>query len=209
MRNALRLAGYITAALLLAFVTVAVGEEKSPKQIVLDDLQTALDNEFNARTRYRAFAEKAIEEGYGEVASLFRAAARAEEVHAGLFMSLAIGRGGTGEARMEPPVVKTTRENLATLIAAEKLERDQLYPLFAEHASAAGDKRAADVFENVRNAEVEHFNLCSEAATHLDEHKGPSQAYFVCRGCGYTTPVRPGGKCPLCSGPGDDFTEVE
>ena len=51
MRNALRLAGYITAALLLAFVTVAVGEEKSPKQIVLDDLQTALDNEFTARTR--------------------------------------------------------------------------------------------------------------------------------------------------------------
>jgi hypothetical protein len=36
---------------------------------------------------------------------------------------------------------------LAGIVTAEKLERDQLYPRFAENAVAAGDKRAADVFE--------------------------------------------------------------
>lgn len=209
MRNALRIAGFVAAALMIAFVTVALGEQKTPKQVVLDDLQKSIDNEFNARTRYRAFAEKAIEEGYAEIASLFHAAARAEEVHAGLFMSLSIARGGTGQATTESVDVKTTRENLAQLVAAEKLERDQLYPLFAEHAAAAGDKRAADVFEMVRTAEVEHFNLCSEAAADLENRKGPAKTYYVCRGCGYTTQVRPAGKCPLCRGSHDDFIEVE
>lgn len=209
MRNALRLAGFVAAALLIAFVTVALGEQKTPKQVVLDDLQTALDNEFNARTRYRAFAERAVEEGYAEIASLFHAAARAEEVHAGLFMSLSIARGGSGQAMTQPVDVKTTPENLAQLVAAEKLERDQLYPRFAENATAAGDKRPADVFEMVRSAEVEHFNLCSAAAANLDKHKGPAKTYYVCRGCGYTTPVRPAGKCPLCRGSHDDFAEVE
>ncbi|MCM2316300.1 MAG: rubrerythrin [Thermoanaerobaculia bacterium] len=209
MRNAFRIAGFVAAALLIAFVTVARGEQNTPKQVVLDDLQKALDNEFNARMRYRAFAEKAIEEGYQEIASLFHAAARAEEVHAGLFMSLSLARGGSGQAVTESVDVKTTRENLARLVAAEKLERDQVYPLFAEHATAAGDKRAADVFEMVRSAEVEHFNLCSEAAADLEKHKGPARTWYVCRGCGYTTPLLPAGKCPICRGSHDDFREVE
>ncbi len=209
MKNTLRIACCFAVALVLLFVAVAVGQEKTPKQVVLDDLQSALDNEFNARTRYRAFADKAIEEGYGEIASLFRAAARAEEVHAGRFMSLLIARGGSGQATTEAVDVKSTKENLVTLVAAEKNERDVLYPRFADHATEAGDKRAAEVYELVRSAEVEHFNLCQEASANLDKHTGPSTTYYVCRGCGYTTTVKPIGKCPLCRGASDDFTEVQ
>lgn len=209
MKNTLRIAGFFAAALVLLFVAVAVGQETTPKQVVLDDLQSSLDNEFNARTRYRAFADKAIEEGYGEIASLFRASARAEEVHAGRFMSLAIARGGSGQATTEPIDVKSTKENLAMLIAAEKKERDVLYPRFADHAAAAGDKRAAEVYELVRSAEVEHFNLCQAASGNLETRTGPSVTYFVCKGCGYTTAVKTGGKCPLCGGPPDNFTEVQ
>ena len=48
----------------------------------LDNLQEAFNGESNANARYLAFAQKADEDGYGEVASLFRAAAKAEEIHA-------------------------------------------------------------------------------------------------------------------------------
>lgn len=209
MRNTIKFAGLLVVALVLVFVAVAVGQESTPKQVVLNDLQTAMDNEFNARLRYRTFADKAAEEGYGEVASLFRAAARAEEVHAGRFMSLVIARGGSGQSTIQEVEVKSTRENLATLIAAEKRERDVLYPLFADHATAAGDKRAAEVIELVRNAEIEHFNLCQEALGHLDTLTGPSKVYYVCKGCGYTSAVHSHGKCPLCNGPADNITEVE
>lgn len=207
MKSTLISAGLLAAALLL--VTVAVGQEKTPKQVVLDDLQSALDNEFNARIRYRAFADKAIEEGYGEIASLFRAAARAEEVHAGRFLSLLVARGGAGQGMTQAVDVGSTKENLSTLVELERRERDVLYPLFAERAAAAGDSRAAEVFELVRTAEVEHFNLCQEASKNLDERTGTSKTYYVCRGCGYTAAVRTRGKCPLCGGPADDFTEVE
>ncbi len=48
----------------------------------LDNLQTAYNGECNASARYLAFAKKAEAEDYGEEATLFRAAARAEQVHA-------------------------------------------------------------------------------------------------------------------------------
>lgn len=57
----------------------------APKHAVstktMQNLQSALNGERNAHSRYLAFAEKADQEGYGGVASLFRAAAAAEEVH--------------------------------------------------------------------------------------------------------------------------------
>ena len=54
----------------------------APRRSTLDNLQAAFNGESNANARYLAFAKKADEEGYGQVASLFRAAARAEEIHA-------------------------------------------------------------------------------------------------------------------------------
>jgi rubrerythrin len=48
----------------------------------LENLQAAFNGESNARAKYLAFAAKADEEGYAPVASLFRAAAAAEAIHA-------------------------------------------------------------------------------------------------------------------------------
>src|SRR5690348_12838623 len=47
----------------------------------LENLQAAYDGESNANAKYLAFAKRADEEGYTKVASLFRAAARAEAIH--------------------------------------------------------------------------------------------------------------------------------
>ena len=47
----------------------------------LQNLQAAYNGESNAHARYLAFAEQADREGYPQVAVLFRAAARAEEIH--------------------------------------------------------------------------------------------------------------------------------
>jgi rubrerythrin len=48
----------------------------------LTNLQAAYGGESNAHAKYTAFALKASEEGFQDVASLFRAAARAEQIHA-------------------------------------------------------------------------------------------------------------------------------
>ncbi len=58
-----------------AVATAATGTK------TLENLQTAFNGESNANAKYLEFAKKADEEGYTKVASLFRAAARAEEIH--------------------------------------------------------------------------------------------------------------------------------
>ena len=52
------------------------------KKTTLENLMEAYGGERNAAHRYLKFAKKADEEGYGKVASLFRAAAKAEQIHA-------------------------------------------------------------------------------------------------------------------------------
>jgi rubrerythrin len=46
------------------------------------DLQDAFAGESQANRKYLAFAKKAEQEGYAQIAKLFRAAAAAETVHA-------------------------------------------------------------------------------------------------------------------------------
>lgn len=48
----------------------------------LDNLKNAFAGESQANRKYLAFAKKADEEGFQQVAKLFRAAAEAETVHA-------------------------------------------------------------------------------------------------------------------------------
>src|ERR1035441_9669706 len=78
----------------------------------LDNLQTAFNGESNANARYLTFAKKADEEGYGEAASLFRAAAKAEEIHASNHAAVIRQMEATPVAHIEETIAKSTRENL-------------------------------------------------------------------------------------------------
>ena len=60
----------------------------------LDNPQTAFSGESNANARYLAFAKKTGEEGFGEVAGLFRAAAKSEEIHARNYSGVIRRMGG-------------------------------------------------------------------------------------------------------------------
>src|SRR5512140_22677 len=100
----------------------------SPQTSTLGNLQTAFNGESNARARYLAFAVQADQEGHGPVASLFRAAARAEQIHAANHAAVIKKLGAEPVANIETPVVKSTRENLAAAIEGEVYERDVMYP---------------------------------------------------------------------------------
>lgn len=104
----------------------------------LDNLQAAFNGERNANARYLAFAQKADEEGYGEVASMFRAAAKDEEIHANNHAAVIRQLGAEPVAHLEHARVRSTDENLKAAIEGEKYERDVMYPEFIE---AARDKR--------------------------------------------------------------------
>jgi rubrerythrin len=176
--------------------------------MTIDNLQTAFNGESNAQARYLAFARKADEEGYGQVASLFRAAAAAEGIHAGRHAAVIRRMGETPKAQIVHPEVKSTGENLAVAIQGETYERDVMYPDFIKQAQAENNKAAIMTFQGALAAEVEHARLYTEASSHLEAWKGGKRDFWICEVCGYTTETQPTGACPVCKAKRDKFKKV-
>ncbi len=175
----------------------------------LQNMQTAFNGESNAHARYLAFAQKADSEGYGEVASLFRAAARAEQIHAGNHAEVIKQLGATPQAKIEAPDVKSTRENLGAAIKGETYERDTMYPEFLSQAKRDRNIAAVKSLNFAKTAEAEHAKLYSAALTNLDSLKGSkSMTFFVCPKCGFTVRDLSFAKCPSCFTPKEKFEKV-
>jgi rubrerythrin len=191
--------------LLLTILTLAVAPLCAS---TLDDLQTAYNGESTASAKYTAFADKAKEEGYPSVASLFRAAARAEQIHADNHAAVITKMGGTPALKLAGFTVKTTAENLKNAVEGETYERDTMYPGFLKTARAAGDNAAVKTFTYARTAEGEHAKLYTEALTNLDSLKGKEATFYVCTVCGYTTASLDFERCRGCNVPKDKYVAV-
>lgn len=179
----------LLAILAALFANVAAAQKAACTQKIL----AAVSGERAAVARYEAAAVKADDEGYKGAASLFRAAAKAESVHAARFAGLLKARGIDSEpSAIAPPAIGSTADNLRAASIAEQGERDSTYR-DAITACEHSDPDAAKVFDTTRDAEVEHLNLFSDATRHLDALKD-AKTFYVCDVCGYTTDV----KLPLC-----------
>lgn len=195
-------------SLLLPAAVVAGAEHTTVQTTTLENLQAAFNGESNAHHRYVAFAKKADDEGYGEVASLFRAAARAEEIHASNHATVIRKLGAEPKATIETPAPASTRENLQVAIAGETYERDQMYPAFITEAKASNNSDALRTFTYALKTEAEHARLYSEAFKNLDQLRGKRRAYYVCTVCGYTTETLNFLRCLVCGVTKDKYTPI-
>jgi len=168
------------------------------EKTTLDNLQTAFDGESNANARYLAFAQKADAEGYGKVASLFRAAARAEQVHYERHAKVIKALGGTPTAKIEKPVVKSTAENLKAAMEGEIYESTVMYPEFLAKADKDNIKEASDSFEDAGKAEAVHASLYKKALENLATWKVRNQIFNVCSFCGNVVERINFQECPIC-----------
>lgn len=174
----------------------------------IKDLQAAYNGESNAQMKYRAFAEKADQEGYRQAASLFRAAARAEAIHAANHAQVLKTLGVQAQADLQTPQVGTTAANLKAAIEGESYERDTMYPQFIGHARQARLAQAVRTFNLARTAESEHAKLYQATLDSLEQGKSQAEQFYVCTVCGFTARTV-GGKCPSCFSPRDKFIVVE
>ncbi|HNV86868.1 MAG TPA: ferritin family protein [Candidatus Omnitrophota bacterium] len=205
----------ILLGIVLAFFLAAVGSIQAAEQATgpavqstLDNLMAAYNGENNAHARYLEFAKKADEEGYGSVASLFRAAARAEQVHFEHHAKAIENLGGTPKATIETPVVKTTRENLEAAIKGETYESREMYPAFLAQAGKEKNEEAVESFEHALAAETVHAKLYKEALDNLETEKGAKKDFYVCPVCGNVVSPIPGPQCPICGEPTEKFMPV-
>lgn len=200
---------FVVAVIVLAAYSarthVAIGAAPAAK--TLENLQAAFNGESNANAKYLAFAKRADEEGYKKVATLFRAAARAEAIHFANHAEVIKKMGGTPTADIKTPEVGTTVENLKAAIAGETYERDTMYPEFLAEAKASRNMDAVITFNFAKSAEAEHAKLYTEALANLESWKAAG-TFYVCPKCGYTTSDPNLKSCPVDRTPKEKFEAI-
>ena len=158
-------------------------------------LKEAFAGESQANRKYLAFAKKADQEGYSQVAKLFRAAAEAETVHAHAHLRALKG-------------INTTAENLKEAIAGETYEFKSMYPPMIEAAQSEGNQAAERTFVYANEVEKIHAGLYQKALDNL-ENPGEVDCYYVCGVCGYTCEDEAPEACPVCKANIKAFSRVE
>ena len=118
------------------------------------NLWQAIVAEAVANLTYTAYANKAREEGYPEVAAVFEEVARAETVHGLEYLSISGGVNGTAV-------------NLANVIAGETREYTRTYPRMINDAMRDGRSDAVDILTAAMEEEKEHQIAFSDALAHL------------------------------------------
>jgi rubrerythrin len=158
-----------------------------------ENLRTAFAGESQANRRYLAFALKAEEEGFTQVAKLFKAAAEAETIHALNHLRI------TGQ-------VKSTLENLGTAVSGETFEFREMYPGFINIAKQEGKKQATWSFDMANKVEQVHASLYQKAMDAVKNRKQLEEVdYYVCGVCGNTVEGSPPDVCPICGAPKEKF----
>ncbi len=189
-------------------VAAAAAPGSQPARGTLENLQAAYNGESNAHARYLAFAAKADEEGYPGAASLFRAAARSEEIHAANHAVVIRKMGGQPKTEVKAADVKSTAENLRAAVEGESYERDRMYPQFIAIAKAEGNSDAVRTFTYARAAEAGHAKLYQACLDDLAAQKAASQGFYVCSTCGNTVTAVDFNRCPVCRQPKDQYKKV-
>ncbi|MGN0827560.1 MAG: rubrerythrin [Kiritimatiellia bacterium] len=178
-------------------------DEKSLKGTKTEqNLLTAFAGESQARNRYTAFAQKAEEEGYVEVARVFLETADQERVHAmRLFSCLDRGEDLEITAAFPAGKVSDTASNLRAAAAGEKHEWHSMYPEFAKIAEEEGFPKIARLFKLIATAEVGHEDRYLTLAKRVDEgyFKADDEIEWECMVCGYVYKgPRALARCPVC-----------
>ena len=159
-------------------------------------LMEAFAGESQANRKYLAFAAKADQEGYAQIARLFRAAAEAETIHAHNHLRALKG-------------IRGTRENLEEAIAGEGHEFKEMYPGFLREAEAENNAAATVSFRNALAVEEIHHCLYMGALKSVQSGKDLAAApIYVCQVCGNTVSGHAPETCPVCKAV-DKFVEVK
>ena len=179
--------------------------------ITVQNLLAAFEGESNAHAKYTAFAVKADADGLHGAASLFRAAARAEQIHAANHARVIKQLGGEASCKIHAVEVKTTLDNLKAALSGEQYEIDTMYPGFLEEATSRNATSAIRTFTGALESEKTHARLYGEAIALLvggkkDSWIGAARDFYVCPVCGYTSETEEEHeRCPVCNCPWERF----
>jgi rubrerythrin len=160
-----------------------------------ENLKEAFAGESQANRKYLAFAKKAEQEGFTNVARLFRTAAEAETIHALAHLN-------------NLNAVQSTAENLRSAIEGETHESAEMYPPMIEQAQKESHK-AKRMFEYAAKAEAVHARIYKLALEAVAQGKDLAEAkFYMCPVCGHIELGNPPANCPICGNKGERFQQI-
>ena len=158
----------------------------------LNNLKAGFVAESQAQQRNLAFALKAEQENFTQVAKLFRAIAEAEGIHAYNHLRLLGG-------------VSDTQENLEAAFERENLA-SKTYPQFIREANEEDNTAVARIFGYSRDVEAGHAKLYKKALDYMVQETETN--YYVCGVCGYVSDGELPDQCPICGAPKEKFRAI-
>lgn len=156
------------------------------------NLMTAFTGEVQAHAKYKYFAEKAKEEGYEQIAEIFKYTAENELEHARLWFN-------------QLGLLKDTLTNLNTAASGENFEWSKMYKEFADTAKEEGFIQIERLFRGVAAIEKHHEDRYNKLISNMENNEvfeKIDEEMWQCRNCGHIHTGKKAPKvCPVCSEP--------
>lgn len=158
----------------------------------LKNLETAFAGESQARNKYTMYAKIAKNDGYEQIAAIFKETADNEKAHAKMWLN---ELGGLGN----------TYDNLLEGAGGENYEWTDMYEDFAKTAEKEGFIELAYKFRAVGEIEKKHEERFRAIAENMEKGSVFAKSevkIWQCRNCGHII-VGTGAPeyCPVCSHP--------
>ena len=182
-----------------------VANSTTEKASTLDNLKAAVCGETGASAKYAAFSAAAEEQGFSQLARLFKCTSAAEQIHIKL-ETAEIQKKEPGYVAPAAPTgieAHTTDVNLIEGANGEIHETSDMYPSFIKTAQEESETSAETVFTRAKLAEAVHAELYLDAYNNIDAPDDDS--YYLCPVCGYVHKGDAFDKCPICFAPKQVF----
>lgn len=158
-------------------------------------VKEAFAGESKAHVRNLAFAQKAEQDGFPQIAMLFRAVAEAERIHAAEYLKYLEG------------VIGETEDNLQRAFENEIKANVDIYPPLIKEALSLQRDDVAGSFSRARDVEERHASLYKEALSSMVSEENPE--YYVCQVCGYVFNRETPDACPVCRATEEYFKRIQ
>ncbi|OIN87652.1 MAG: rubrerythrin [Alphaproteobacteria bacterium CG1_02_46_17] len=149
--------GLAMMAVTLSLAVSPAAYAKDLNDQTIKNLETAMHGEAYANLKYMTYADKAREAGNEELAKLFEESANVEanEHFAREADALGLSKGSV--------------KDLEDAMEGEHYENVKMYKEFSEQAEAVGDVEAAELFEQIREDEGDHYEAYRAALAKLNK----------------------------------------
>jgi rubrerythrin len=187
-----------------------MAEVADAKTKTIENMQAAYKGEITATAKYAAYSKKAEQEGYHQIALLYKAVSTAENIHASNHKAV-LQESGAPILVIKPEYkVKSTKENLEDDINGEAYEATTMYPEFLKTANEADNQLALISLNYARKTEEKHKVMYETALTALQNNteKTLPAVFHLCPTCGNTYELKAPERCGFCMTKGEKFVKI-